>query len=94
MKPIEVPRETPKTDAEMAPLIKKSWIIFIALLVFTLILEVFMHPHAEFEIEGTPIFHAWYGFATCALIVLFSKFLGVFLKRKETYYGDSNHDGH
>ena len=45
------------------------------------------HPH--FGIDGTYAFHAWYGFAVCAGMVLVSKFVvGLLLKRRDTYYDD------
>ncbi len=31
-------------------------------------------------------YYCWYGLGTCILLVLFSKGLGIFLKRKDTYY--------
>jgi hypothetical protein len=45
------------------------------------------HPH--FGIDGSYAFHAWYGFAVCAGMVLVSKFVvGLLLKRRDTYYDD------
>lgn len=48
--------------------------------------DLIVHGHPLFEIDGTFGFFSWYGFATCAAMVLFAKGLGVFLKRKDTYY--------
>lgn len=39
-------------------------------------------------IDTTFGFHAWYGLVSCAVLVLLSKGLEVFLKRREGYYRD------
>jgi hypothetical protein len=45
------------------------------------------HPH--FGIDGSTTFPAWYGFLTCAAMVLFAKKVwAVFFKRGDTYYDD------
>ena len=33
-------------------------------------------------------FHAWYGFLTCAAMIVFAKCLGLLIKRPDTYYGE------
>lgn len=66
--------------------IKALWIIGIFILILTVALELFIHPHAYFGIDGWFGFNAWFGFASCAAMVLFAKLLGIFLKRKDTYY--------
>ena len=68
--------------------IKKLWIIGIVILIATVALEFAIHPHGYFGIDGTFGFNAWFGFAACAGMVLFAKLLGIFLKRKDTYYDD------
>jgi len=74
-------------------MVKKLWILFSIVLIATLIAEVYyMHPHAKFEIANTPFFHAIFGFGSCAAIVIVSKVLGIFLKRKEDYYKEVRHD--
>ena len=65
---------------------KKAWIFFIIILVASLLLETIMTPHPYFEFDGFTSFYAIFGFVSCVLIVLVSKFLGIFLKRKENYY--------
>lgn len=72
--------------------IRILWAIFIVVLIATLIAEKWMHPHAVFGIEGTPLFNAWFGFASCAAIVVVSKFIGIFVKRKEGYYKEAKND--
>lgn len=66
--------------------IKWLWRGGIAILVLTVSLEFFLHPHASFWIDGTFGFNAWFGFLSCVGMVVFAKLLGIFLKRKDTYY--------
>ena len=68
--------------------IKALWIIGITILVICVALEFFIHPHPYFGIDGWFGFNAWVGFASCAVMVIFAKILGIFLKRKDTYYDD------
>lgn len=99
VKPVENPVET---KAEPAPLldingqpmhwlvrpktIKLLWVGGIALLAFVTWLGTTVHPHAMFGIEGTIGFYSWYGFITCVAMVLFAKFLGLMLSKKDTFY--------
>lgn len=71
---------------------KTWWALFIVVLAATLVAEGWMHPHVTFGIEGLPYFNAAFGFLSCAAIVIISKFLGFFLKRKEEYYKEKNQD--
>lgn len=69
------------------------WGIQIAILILALVPDFFMHHHPHFENQGIHIdaswgFFAWYGFLTCAAMVVGAKILGIFLKRKDTYYDD------
>lgn len=70
---------------------KKLWTIQIVLLILVVIPEFFVHHHAHFEDKGISVdasfgFFAWYGFATCALMVIAAKLLGFLLKRSDDYY--------
>lgn len=56
-----------------------------------LALELFVHHHAMIGIDGTIFFNAWFGFISCAAIVIFSKGLGVLLKRRADYYDADAH---
>jgi hypothetical protein len=47
-------------------------------------LAIALHPH--FEVEALFGFHAWYGFAACAAMILVAKGLGLLLKRPDDYY--------
>ncbi|MEM7193388.1 MAG: hypothetical protein AAF402_00470 [Pseudomonadota bacterium] len=67
--------------------------IQILILVIAVIPEFFVHHHPHFEQEGVAIdtsfgFFAWYGFLTCAAMVVGAKILGIFLKREDSYYDD------
>lgn len=71
----------------------KLWIAMIVLLVVSLIPEFFVHHHPHFEDQGIHVdaswgFFAWYGFITCAAMVVGAKLLGFVLKRKDTYYDE------
>ena len=69
------------------------WLIQIGILFVAILPEFFMHHHAHFESQGINVdakagFYPWYGFATCAAMVIGAKLLGVFLKRKDDYYDE------
>lgn len=71
----------------------KLWLIQIVILVLALLPEFFIHHHPHFEqagftLDGSFGFFAWYGFLTCAGMVAAAKILGIFLKRKDTYYDE------
>ena len=71
----------------------KLWLIQIVILVLALLPEFFVHHHPHVEQSGFPLdtsfgFFAWYGFITCAGMVALAKILGIFLKRKDTYYDE------
>ncbi len=66
--------------------IRKLWWLFGAILAATVAADFFVYHKAYFGIDGTFGFGAWFGFLACVLMVLFAKGLGVFLKRRDTYY--------
>ena len=71
----------------------KLWVIQIGILVLALLPEFFIehHPHVkgqDFALDASFGFFAWYGFLTCAGMVVAAKILGIFLKRKDTYYDE------
>lgn len=68
--------------------IRLLWIVFLGVLAATVAAGAFVHGHTYFGIDGTFGFYAWYGFFTCLLMVVGAKILGIFLKRKDTYYDD------
>jgi hypothetical protein len=66
--------------------IRMLWIAGSVILVLVTLAGVLIPGHPHFAIEHTFGFFSWYGFVTCAAMVIFAKFLGFFLKRKDTYY--------
>ncbi|MBI1274813.1 hypothetical protein GC177_02440 [bacterium] len=90
--------ETPKKPAEKPPartgrysdfsprVVRLLWSGFALLLLALLVTELFTPSHPAFGIDATPFFFAWYGFLSCACIVLVSNLLGKLLKRPEDYY--------
>lgn len=62
------------------------WRVFIAILALTVIAEFFIAHQPYFGIDGSFGFNAWFGFIACAVLILFAKGLGVFIKRSDDYY--------
>lgn len=59
---------------------------FYVSLMVLLIIDFFIHKHAEFPWEGFPDFFAAYGFISCVLLIFIAKLLRIFIKRDEDYY--------
>lgn len=68
--------------------IRWLWRIGLAVLALLVVSDVFVHGHPISQVDGTFGFYAWYGLVICVGLVLFAKALGVFLKRRDTYYDD------
>ncbi len=51
-----------------------------------LIIDPFVHKHAEFPWEGAPFFYALYGYAACVSLIFVAKVLRVIVKRDKDYY--------
>ena len=71
----------------------RLWGIMIAILLLSLLPEFFLHHHphfgeSEFTLDSSFGFYAWFGFLACAGMVALAKVLGIFLKRKDTYYDE------
>jgi len=45
---------------------------------------VALHPH--FHLARLFAFHALYGFASCAMLILLARFVGMLIKRPDDYY--------
>jgi len=56
------------------------------LLALLVIADFYIDAHPSFHIDGIFGFYAWFGLVTCMAMVIFAKALGVFIKRKDTYY--------
>ncbi|HEY5701759.1 MAG TPA: hypothetical protein VIT83_06690 [Gammaproteobacteria bacterium] len=68
--------------------IRKLWLWGFGILALSVIVQVVFTVHGHFGFDGWFAFNAVYGFFTCAVMVLFSKLLGVFVKRPDAYYQD------
>ncbi|MCB1474447.1 MAG: hypothetical protein AB7O39_06345 [Flavobacteriaceae bacterium] len=66
--------------------IRKLWILLIVICAATVLGDLFVEHHAHFGIEATIGFGAWFGFGSCLILVFAAKALGIFLKRKDSYY--------
>ena len=51
-------------------------------------LDLAVHGHPHFGMDGWFGFYSGYGFITCAIMVIFANLLGFFLKRRDTYYDE------
>lgn len=58
---------------------------YISLLIL-LVVDFFIHKHADFAWEGIPEFYATYGFVSCVLLIFIAKGLRRLIKRDEDYY--------
>ncbi|CAG1012639.1 hypothetical protein BURK2_04558 [Burkholderiales bacterium] len=67
--------------------VKLLWRLFLIVLAITVLAEPFAALRPHFEVEALFGFHAWYGFAACAAMILVAKGLGLLLKRPDDYYG-------
>lgn len=61
--------------------------LFLGVLAVTVLAEPAVHLHPYFATDALFGFHAWFGFAACAAMILGAKALGLLLKRHDTYYG-------
>jgi len=66
--------------------VKKFLGFFYASLVVLLIVDFFVHKHAEFPWEGATNFFAVYGFVSCVALIFIAKVLRLLVKRDEEYY--------
>ena len=66
--------------------IRRLWIAFVAVLIVTVVADVFIDRHGEFGIDGSIGFYAWYGFLSCVMLIFGARLLGVLLKRRDGYY--------
>jgi hypothetical protein len=69
--------------------IRLLWIVSLVVLALLVVADLLVEHHPHFGVDGGFAFHAWYGFAVCAGMVVISKFVvGLLLKRRDTYYDD------
>ena len=67
--------------------VKRLWRGFLAVLALTVLAELVVHLHPQFEIESVFGFSAWFGFMACAAMIAIAKALALVLKRPDSYYG-------
>jgi hypothetical protein len=68
--------------------IRRLWQWGIGMLAVLTLLDLVIEIHPYFGIDGSFGFYAWYGFLTCAAMIVAAKALGFLLTRPDTYYGD------
>jgi multisubunit Na+/H+ antiporter MnhG subunit len=66
--------------------IRKLWIMLYVTCGLTVLPDLFTHRHAHFGMDSFFSFYALLGFVSCAVLILFSKLIGLILKVKEDYY--------
>lgn len=68
--------------------IRKLWIWGLIMLALVALSDLLLTPHPHFGVDGYFGFYSAYGLVTCVAMVIGAKALGIFLKRKDTYYDD------
>jgi hypothetical protein len=68
---------------------KIIWATLAAMLVISLIAGQFVNTHIVFSMEGKQFFYAWFSVLSCVVIVIIARFLGLFLKRRDSYYQEA-----
>ena len=69
-----------------ATTIRRLWLAFAVVLAGAVLADLFIKPHPYFGLEGTFGFGAWFGFASCIVLIVLARALGALLKRPDTYY--------
>jgi hypothetical protein len=72
--------------------IRKLWIGFSVVLALVVLGQTVIYVKGYFGFDAWFGFGAVYGFGSCLLMVLAAKLLGLFLKRPQDYYDDSQED--
>ena len=68
--------------------VRAIWIIFSIILLGTILVNLRIHAHGHFGVDGSLGFYAWYGFGTCVAMIVVAKLLSFFIKREDSYYDD------
>lgn len=86
--PPEMKRVAPDTTHWLvrADTIRTLWTVSIVGLLLLVLADLFAEHHPHFGLDGTFSFGAWFGFASCVVLVIAAKGLGLLLKRPEDYY--------
>jgi hypothetical protein len=72
--------------------VKRLWRGFLVVLALTVAAELVVHLHPHFAVDSIFGFHAWFGFAACAAMIVVAKALALLLKRPDSYYDDGARD--
>ncbi len=73
---------------DRSEVIRKLWILLYVVCGLTVIGEFFVHRHPHFGFDSFFGFYAVLGFVSCAVLILLSKLVALFLKVREEYYDD------
>ena len=69
--------------------IRRLKIVSYLILTASVLAELFVPRHASHIWDKIPGFYAFFGFITCAVLIIGSKFLGKYwLKKDENYYDE------
>ena len=68
--------------------IRGLWILLYVLCGLLMIPDFFTRPEPHFGVDGIWGFYALLGFVSCAVLILFSKAVGLLLKKREDYYDE------
>lgn len=67
-------------------MIRRLWIVFLAILALTILAEPLIERHPEVGIDALFAFNAWYGFVACVVLVVAARLIGLALKRSDDFY--------
>jgi len=76
----------PRSLLENPKVIRKLWVFLYVLCGLTIIPDFFIHREPHFGFDGFFGFYGLLGFISCAVLIVVSKLLGLFLKVGEDYY--------
>ena len=68
--------------------IRLLWIVFVAVLGATVLVDLVVQHHPHFGIDGSFGFGAWFGFASCVARIAVARIVGLGLKRPDTHYDE------
>ncbi len=68
--------------------IRRLWVAMFVILALTVAVELLTAHHPIFGVDGSFGFNAWFGFGSCVVLIVLAKVIGIFLKRRDTYYED------
>ncbi|HRK56452.1 MAG TPA: hypothetical protein PLQ67_02890 [Burkholderiaceae bacterium] len=64
------------------------WVVFALALAASVVAEPWVSLHPHFAIESVFAFYALFGLASCVLMVVVAKAVGLLLARPDTYYDE------